>query len=314
VVAGNAPWATFAWTAALSVSYALILLTGPVLGLTPTCVQRKAPARSHHGWLRGRDRPARIHRPGTLALAVLLLVLSNFCFGSGENLNRRGFLPELAQGESPGTSLRLGLGSGAIWAAPDSRFSASAMSHGGRLWQEPQPVRAGHDADHRRDFRSGRACRHSCCSRSAPARRRSPPGKIWRARPLRGSRRRAPGARYRDLARFLVCIVFYQAGIQTVIALRCDYAEQALGFTTKDTITLILGGQRDWPRSGRSPSATSRTTRACANPSRSLSCCGSQRPSIAWSASNRGFSGSLRILRDCAWVPRSRRAGRSSDT
>ena len=32
VIAGNAPWATFAWTAALSVSYALILLTGPVLG------------------------------------------------------------------------------------------------------------------------------------------------------------------------------------------------------------------------------------------------------------------------------------------
>ena len=32
VVAGNAPWATFAWTAALSVSYACILFTAPVLG------------------------------------------------------------------------------------------------------------------------------------------------------------------------------------------------------------------------------------------------------------------------------------------
>src|SRR5258707_361730 len=32
VIAGNAPWATFAWTAALSASYALILLTGPVIG------------------------------------------------------------------------------------------------------------------------------------------------------------------------------------------------------------------------------------------------------------------------------------------
>jgi UMF1 family MFS transporter len=32
VVAGNAPWATFAWTAALSVSYALILLTRPLVG------------------------------------------------------------------------------------------------------------------------------------------------------------------------------------------------------------------------------------------------------------------------------------------
>ena len=32
VVAGNAPWATFAWTLALSVSYALIMLTAPVVG------------------------------------------------------------------------------------------------------------------------------------------------------------------------------------------------------------------------------------------------------------------------------------------
>jgi UMF1 family MFS transporter len=31
-IAGNADWATFAWTAALSVSYALILLTGPLIG------------------------------------------------------------------------------------------------------------------------------------------------------------------------------------------------------------------------------------------------------------------------------------------
>jgi UMF1 family MFS transporter len=47
-------------------------------------------------------------------------------------------------------------------------------------------------------------------------------------------------ARYRDLARFLICIVFYQAGIQTVVALAAIYAEQALHFSAKDTITLIL--------------------------------------------------------------------------
>src|SRR5687768_18428282 len=31
-IAGNAAWATFAWTAALSVSYALILVTAPLIG------------------------------------------------------------------------------------------------------------------------------------------------------------------------------------------------------------------------------------------------------------------------------------------
>jgi UMF1 family MFS transporter len=46
--------------------------------------------------------------------------------------------------------------------------------------------------------------------------------------------------RYRDLTRFLVCVVFYQAGIQAVVALAAIYSEQAMGFTTRDTIVLIL--------------------------------------------------------------------------
>src|SRR5471030_1640796 len=32
VVAGNADWATLAWTAALSVSYAVVMVIGPLLG------------------------------------------------------------------------------------------------------------------------------------------------------------------------------------------------------------------------------------------------------------------------------------------
>ena len=32
VVAGNQPWATFAWTAALAVSYAAIMFTAPLIG------------------------------------------------------------------------------------------------------------------------------------------------------------------------------------------------------------------------------------------------------------------------------------------
>ncbi len=47
-------------------------------------------------------------------------------------------------------------------------------------------------------------------------------------------------SRYRDLARFLLCIVFYQAGIQAVITLAAIYAEQAMGFTTRQTLLLIL--------------------------------------------------------------------------
>jgi UMF1 family MFS transporter len=46
--------------------------------------------------------------------------------------------------------------------------------------------------------------------------------------------------RFRDLARFLLCILCYQAGVQTVIAIAAIYAQQAMGFDTRDTLMLVL--------------------------------------------------------------------------
>jgi UMF1 family MFS transporter len=46
--------------------------------------------------------------------------------------------------------------------------------------------------------------------------------------------------RYKDLWRFLTGLVFYQAGIQTVIALAAVYAQQVMGFTMRETLVLIL--------------------------------------------------------------------------
>ena len=45
---------------------------------------------------------------------------------------------------------------------------------------------------------------------------------------------------YRDLRRFLLCMLFYQAGITAVVALAAIYAEQVMKFTTEQTIVLIL--------------------------------------------------------------------------
>jgi UMF1 family MFS transporter len=47
-------------------------------------------------------------------------------------------------------------------------------------------------------------------------------------------------ARFRDLRRFLLCILFYQAGIMAVIALAAIYAQEAMKFTQQQTITLVL--------------------------------------------------------------------------
>jgi UMF1 family MFS transporter len=46
--------------------------------------------------------------------------------------------------------------------------------------------------------------------------------------------------RYRDLLRFLACTLSYQAGIAAVVTLAAIYADQAMGFTTQDTLKLIL--------------------------------------------------------------------------
>ena len=45
---------------------------------------------------------------------------------------------------------------------------------------------------------------------------------------------------FRDLSRFLVCTLFYQAGIAAVITLAAIYAQEAMHFTTHDTLVLIL--------------------------------------------------------------------------
>jgi UMF1 family MFS transporter len=101
-VAGKAPWATFAWTAALSVSYLAVLLTAPLVGAwadahaakkrlllyaTIGCVLFTAAL-----YFTG---------PGTVALAIALIILSNFFFATGENLIA-AFLTELADSKAMG--------------------------------------------------------------------------------------------------------------------------------------------------------------------------------------------------------------------
>src|SRR3954471_2962571 len=101
-VADARPWATFAWTAALSASYALILATGPLvgawadahaakkrllLGTTVGCVVFTALLY----WV----------QPGAVALALFLVAVSNYFFGTGENVIA-AFLPELADSQAMG--------------------------------------------------------------------------------------------------------------------------------------------------------------------------------------------------------------------
>ena len=233
-VAGRAPWATFAWTAALSVSYLAVLLSAPLVGAwadahaakkrllflaTVGCVLFTAAL-----YFTG---------PGALALAVVFIVLSNFFFSVGENLIA-AFLPELADAKAMGRVSGWGWAFGYLgglvslgislvyitWAQgqgqPGSQFVPVAMVITAVVFA---------------------ACAVPTFAflreRAQPQPKMQDP---W-ARVLHTIRH---AREYRDLRRFLVCILFYQAGIMAVIALAAIYAQEAMKFTQQQTIVLIL--------------------------------------------------------------------------
>src|SRR5688500_17232464 len=96
-VAGNAPWATFAWTCALASSYMAIMITAPVIGAYADAhaAKKKLLAATTAGCIVFTAALALVG-PGDIALAIVLVALSNYCFGTGENLIA-AFLPEIAR-------------------------------------------------------------------------------------------------------------------------------------------------------------------------------------------------------------------------
>ena len=244
-IAGKAAWATFAWTAALSISYAAILVSAPFIGAWADAhaAKKRVLAVTTAGCI-AFTAALSLAGPGDVALAMLFIALSNFFFGTGENIIA-AFLPELARGKA------LGKVSGWGWSLG---YLGGIVSLGAALAWVNQARSLGHTGAQFVPtimiitaglfllaslptflFLRERGTPQVMHGR-ARAYDRSPPGATY-ARVLDTLRH---AARYRDLRRFLLCIVFYQAGIQTVIALAAIYAEQALGFSTGDTIVLIL--------------------------------------------------------------------------
>ena len=229
-VAGKAPWATFAWTAALSVSYAAILVTGPLVGAWADAhaAKKKLLLISTIGcavftaalyWV----------QPGAVALALALIVLSNYFFGVGENLIA-AFLPELATSRAMGRVSGWGWSFGYLGGLAALGICLAYIMTSGAPASESVPVTMLITAGF--FLLAATPTFLFLRERALPQRMESP----W-IRILETAR---DAARYRDLRRFLLCILFYQAGITAVVALAAIYAEQAMKFTTQQTITLIL--------------------------------------------------------------------------
>ena len=238
VVAGNAPWATFAWTATLAVSYALIIVTAPALGAyaDARAAKKRLLFVTTAGCVVFTAALATIGR-GDVALAMVLIIASNFFFGSGENLVA-AFLPEIARGRAigrvSGWGWSLGYFGGLVALGASLAYVDRAQAQGDTA-TEFVPVTM--------LITAGIFALASLPTFVFLRERATPsaaPGGAARAAFARLRDTLAHARRHTDLWRFLVCVVFYQAGIQTVVALAAVYASEVMGFTTRDTILLIL--------------------------------------------------------------------------
>jgi UMF1 family MFS transporter len=238
VVAGQADWATLAWTLALGLSSALVMLVMPAIGAfadlraakkrllalsTVACVATTAALA-----LAGR---------GDVVFAVAAIVLSNLFYSIGETLNA-AFLPELARREALGKvsgwgwsfgyfggMLSLGLSLGyVIWAQgqgqPATQFVPISMLITAAVYGV------------------------ASLATFALLRERAVPqdgAADGIAASLARLRETWHEARhYRDFAWLLACATAYQAGIAVVITLAAVYAEQVLGFKPTQTMMLIF--------------------------------------------------------------------------
>ena len=236
VVAGNAPWATFAWTLALSLSYALVMLTAPLFGAHADAQARKKKLL----WFTtlgcvGFTALLYFAAPGALVLAIAALVISNYFFGTGENLIA-AFLPELARPRALGRVSGWGWSLGYVGGLVSLGASLAYITHAQAAGQEASnfvPVAMLITAA---IFMLASLPTLLMLRERAPAQPDRPARSAWlQVRYTLGHLKQLP-----DLKRFLLCTVLYQAGIQAVITLAAIYASQVFHFTTQQTILLVL--------------------------------------------------------------------------
>ena len=240
VVAGNAPWATLAWTVVLSASYAVGLLLMPLLGAYADVHARKKflLAVVTAGCVASTAALASVG-PGDLWLAAVLLVVSNFCYAAGVALNS-AFLPELSRpealGKVSGWGWSIGYVGGLAALGLCLAYVLAAQARGAPA-TDYVPVTMLITAGF---FAAASLVTFALLKeRAQPLPHASVGGRVRasRGRVLQTLRRIGD---FRDFGWLLLCGVMYQAGLSVVIALAAIYAQQVMGFDTARTMTLVL--------------------------------------------------------------------------
>lgn len=239
-IAQKAEWATFAWTAALSISYAIVMFTMPSLGAyadmraakkrlllltTVACIVTTAALA--------------LAGPGSVALAMVLIILSNTFYSYGESLTA-AFLPELAKPEAFGKVSGWGWSFGYF-----GGMLALGLSLGYVLWAQSQSISAdsfvpvtmlitaviyGTAATVTFWLLGERAVPNPAALHQSG----------FKASLVQIKTTFKEARHFKDFMWFLACGVCYQGGVAVAITLAAIYAEQVIGFLPQETMVLIF--------------------------------------------------------------------------
>lgn len=242
VVARNADYATLAWTLVIAASNIFSMIAMPAIGamadaraskkrwlfvMTAACIAATAGLMFTH--------------EGTIALAAVLIIISNFAYNVGETLNS-AFLPELARPEAVGKVSGWGWSFGYCGGITTLGISIALVMLGdGWGWSADAAVQS-----------TLAATAVVFAAASAPIflvlKERSRPregdsvsfGKAAASsfRELKTTFQSLP--RFKDFGILSLCGFLYQCGVSVVITLSAVYASAVMGFTTEDSLIMVF--------------------------------------------------------------------------
>ena len=240
VIAGKAEWATFAWTVALSISYAIVMLTMPSIGaLADLRAAKKRYLLFATAGCVVTTAALALAGPGQVVLAMVLIVLSNMFYSYGESLCA-AFLPELARRESLGTVSGWGWSFGYF-----GGMLALGLCLGYVLWAQGQGLPASHFVPVTMLVTALIYGAAAFVTFSLLQERAVAQPDALRAGGVKASfsqlKTTLSRARdYRDFMWLLLCAMFYQGGVAVAVTLAAIYAEQVIGFKQAETMVLIF--------------------------------------------------------------------------
>lgn len=236
VVAAGKPWATLAFTAALSVSYLLVMLTMPALGARADArAGKKRLLISSTVGCVAATLILTLSGSGVVALSLIGLALSNYFYCLGESIVA-AFLPELAQPQALGRVSGWGWSFGYLGGMLTLGLALGVVSVADARGLHAQVYVPYVMALTALVFALAAIPALVWLKERTPASKQAKQSVLFRL----VNAWRETGNRYPDFRMLLLCGACYHAGISVVITLSAVYATQVMGFTMVQTMVLIF--------------------------------------------------------------------------